>query len=258
MATYLTIAEARAASGLRLVVTAHVPGLWSEACKSIFDAKKFPYRLAEQVVGGENRELLAWTAQTSGPVAIWNDERPRSSWLEQLLLAERLAPQVPLLPSDMSHRMEVIGLCHELCSDRGFGWNMRLRTVHRLLTSPNAEPASRQLAEFLASKYGYDPDWVEPARQQQRDLIVRLRDMLRDQQASGRDVLVGDRLSAVDVYWAVIAGSIDPLPEALCPNMPSPMRASYTDPELRELAGAALMAHRDRIYRDHLKLPMDF
>ena len=92
MATYLSVEEARPLSGLRLAVTAHVPGIWSEAAKGLFDAKKIPYVLVEQVVGGENKALRDWTAQTSGPVAVWNDERPRSSWLELIYLAERLAP----------------------------------------------------------------------------------------------------------------------------------------------------------------------
>ena len=59
---------------------------------SIFDAKGFPYVLVEQVVGGENLALKEWTAQTSGPVAVWHDERPRTTWIEQLYLAERIAP----------------------------------------------------------------------------------------------------------------------------------------------------------------------
>src|SRR3546814_13960066 len=75
MADYLSVEEARDLPGLRLVVTAHVPGLWSEACKSLFDSKGVPYVLVEQVVGGENRALKEWTAQTSGPVAISSEER---------------------------------------------------------------------------------------------------------------------------------------------------------------------------------------
>src|SRR3546814_8464119 len=75
MADYLSVEEARDLPGLRLVVTAHVPGLWSEACKSMFDSKGVPYVLVEQVVGGENRALKEWTAQTSGPVAIWQEVR---------------------------------------------------------------------------------------------------------------------------------------------------------------------------------------
>lgn len=258
LADYLSVEEARAATGLRIVVTAYVPGLWSEACKSIFDAKKMPYQLVEQVVGGENLALKEWTAQTSGPVAVWNDERPRSTWIEQLYLAERLAPAPRLIPLDMSDRVVMFGLCNELCGERGFGWNLRLRVTHKTLNDPNASEMARALSPVLASRYNYDPSFVEPGRAQQKQIVATLRDRLRDQQAGGSDYLVGGELSALDIYWATMAGAIDPLPPELCPNMPSDMRSHYTDAELREVGGDALFAHRDRIYRDHLKLPMDF
>src|SRR3546814_15181171 len=132
MADYLSVEEARDLPGLRLVVTAHVPGLWSEACKSLFDSKGVPYVLVEQVVGGENRALKEWTAQTSGPVAIWQDERARSTWLEQLYLAERIAPEPPLLPAELDHRTLMFGLCNELCSSNRYGWYLRLKTHHQI------------------------------------------------------------------------------------------------------------------------------
>ena len=43
MAQYLSVEDARPLSGLRLVVTAHVPGLWSEAAKAILDCKGIEY-----------------------------------------------------------------------------------------------------------------------------------------------------------------------------------------------------------------------
>jgi len=259
MAHYLTVEEARPMSGLRLVVTAHVPGLWSEACKALFDAKKVPYLLVEQVVGGENLALKEWTAQTSGPVAIWEDERPRSTWIEQLYLAERLAPEPALIPADMGDRMTMFGLCNELCGEHGFGWNLRLRMMHLAKANPDkVDENSKELLRKLSDKYNYDVAAVDPGRAQQRHVVGLLRDRLRDQQDKGHDFLIGNALSALDIYWSAMAGAIDPLPEALCPNMPVPMRAGYTDPELTEIAGPALLAHRDRIYRDFLKLPMDF
>ena len=258
MATYLSVEQGRAASGLRLVVTAHVPGLWSEACKSIFDAKNVPYQLVEQVVGGENLALKEWTAQTSGPVAVWNDERPRSTWIEQLYLAERIAPTRRLIPDDIDDRVAMFGLCNELCGENGFGWNLRLKTMHNVLNDPAPGAMARAIVPVLAERYYYDPAAVEPARAQQKAIVARLRDRLSNQQARGRNGLIGESLSALDIYWAAMAGAIDPLPENMCPNMPPDMRANYTDPELRDIAGDALFAHRDRIYREFLKLPMDF
>jgi hypothetical protein len=258
MVTYLSVEEAIPLSGLRLAVTAHVPGIWSEAAKGLFDAKKLPYVLVEQVVGGENRALKEWTAQTSGPVAIWDEERPRSSWLELIYLAERLAPEPALIPFALEDRVLMFGLCNELAGDNGFGWNMRLISLHGAMGNPNATDFQRQVVPVLANRYGYAADRVAPARRQMVAIVTRLRDQLAQQQAAGRAFLVGDRLSALDIYWATFAGSINPLPEELCPNMPPEMRAGYTDPELTALGGPALFDLRDRVYRDYLRLPMAF
>ena len=258
VADYSSVEEARTLPGLRLVVTAHVPGLWSEAAKSIFDAKGLAYRLVEQVVGGENAALKAWTAQTSGPVAVWEEERPRSTWIEQIYLAERLAPEPRLIPSHFEDRVAMFGLCNEIAGENGFGWNLRLRTTHKILTAPNPAPFARKIGPVLAEKYGYHPDYVEGARLQMIEIVERLRDRLAAQQAAGHRYFIGDSLSALDIYWAAFAGAIDPLPPHLCPNMPADMRTSYTDPELKAIGGEALFAHRDYVYREHLKLPMDF
>src|ERR1700693_4650265 len=92
---YASIAEARAMSGLRLILGANaVPGPWREACKGISHVKKIPYTpVSSAGADGSQRELVEWTAQASAPVAIWNDERLRSTGIEQVLLAERVQPE---------------------------------------------------------------------------------------------------------------------------------------------------------------------
>ena len=52
---------------------------------------------------------------------------------------------------------------------------------------------------------------------------------------------------------------LKPMPEALCP-MPAQMRAAYETlpPEIADAVDPALLAHRDRIYSKHLKLPVEF
>lgn len=245
-------------SGLRLVVTAHVPGLWSEAAKSIYDAKGLSYVLVEQVVGGENAALKEWTAQTSGPVAVWDDERPRTSWIEQLYLAERLAPEPRLIPTNFEDRVLMFGLCNELAGENGFGWNLRMRVTHATLHRDDLDEFSRALAPKLAVKYGYDASLVEGANAQMVRIVEALRDRFDAQRSRGSSFLIGDSLSALDIYWATFAGAIEPFPPELCPNMPEPMRQAYTDPNLRVIGGDALFAHRDRIYREYLKLPMLF
>jgi glutathione S-transferase len=258
MVTYLSVEAARPLSGLRLAVTAHVPGIWSEAAKGLFDAKKIQYVLVEQVVGGENKALKEWTAQTSGPVAVWNDERPRSSWLELIYLTERLAPEPALIPPALEDRILMFGLCNELAGDHGFGWNMRLVAMHNAMADPAATDYQKQVVPVLAGRYGYDADAVTAARRQMIAIVSRLKEQLALQNEAGRAFLVGQGLSALDIYWATFAGSIDPLPPELCPGMSAVMRAGYTDPELKELGGAELFALRERVYRDYLKLPMEF
>jgi len=82
---------------------------------------------------------------------------------------------------------------------------------------------------------------------------------LRRQQAAGSDYLVGDRLSACDLYWATFSLFVSPLPEADCP-MPDFMRANYTHltPELEAALDPSLIRHRNLIFRDHIALPLDF
>jgi len=258
MVEYLSVEAARPLPGLRLAVTAHVPGIWSEAAKGLFDAKKIPYVLVEQVVGGENKALKEWTAQASGPVAVWNDERPRSSWLELIYLAERLAPEPALIPEAMEDRILMFGLTNEIAGDNGYGWNLRLTAMHKVMSDPKRTEYQNQVVPVLAQRYGYDAAAVDGARRQMIGTVTRLKAQLAAQNAAGRDFLIGDRLSALDIYWATFAGSIDPLPTELCPNMPPEMRAGYTNPELKALAGPALFALRDRVYRDHIGLPMAF
>ena len=258
MVAYLSVEAARPLSGLRLAVTAHVPGIWSEAAKGLFDAKKIPYLLVEQVVGGENRALKEWTAQASGPVAVWNDERPRSSWLELIYLAERLAPEPALIPADMEDRILMFGLTNEIAGDNGFGWNLRLTAMHKVMADPRRTEYQNQVVPVLAQRYHYDAEGVGAARRQMIGVVSRLKEQLERQNEAGRVFLVGEGLSALDIYWATFAGAIDPLPPDLCPNMPAEMRAGYTDPELKALGGPALFALRDRVYRDYLRLPMAF
>ena len=69
---YVSLAEAKNMSGLRLILGAHtIPGPWREACKSLFYVKKVPYTpVASAGQDGTDRELREWTAQNSasGPI----------------------------------------------------------------------------------------------------------------------------------------------------------------------------------------------
>ena len=72
-------------------------------------------------------------------------------------------------------------------------------------------------------------------------------------------VFIGDTITALDIYWAVFAALLSPLPEAQC-SMPRFLRRQYELGEggPREAADPILLEHRDMIYRDFLELPLDF
>ena len=79
------------------------------------------------------------------------------------------------------------------------------------------------------------------------------------QRALGRRYLVGERLSALDIYWATTCGFLDPMPEDRCPmftEFRQPHRYGTVNDEIDHALTAELRAHRDFIYETHLQLPI--
>lgn len=253
---WLTLEEAIRTPGVRLVLARFgVPSPWSEFCRALFDVKGIDYqRVDGRDAEGSYHALRALSGQESVPVVLIGPEAPRASWIEQLLAAERLAPQRPLLPADSSSRAMVTGLIAELCGEGGFGWSRRLQMIARL-TAPGAHPRDQQMGLYLRYKYGATPG-TDPERRCQ-DIVATFADLLRHQLDWGKGFLFGDRLSALDLAWAAFAALIEPLPEADC-AMSSRWRDLFrwTPHGMRPADLQMLLAHRDRIYRQHLKLPI--
>src|SRR5215510_15155437 len=185
MAEYIDVAQARNMSGLRLVLSPGVPGPWSEAAKGIFHVKKIPYVRVRQEFPGENRALKEWTAQTTAPVAAWNDEPPRSTWIEQLFLAERLQPDPPLIPANSEDRMLMFSYCNELCGEHGFGWSKRIMVLHPTLMNPQSEEPARAFATYMGGKYGYSETTAKAAPEQVAGILRQLATRLDQQRAKG-------------------------------------------------------------------------
>lgn len=265
---YLEVAEARALPGLRLVLTAHVPGPWGEAAKSIFAYKRLPYLPVAQYGGQENADLVAWTGIRNAPIAVYEDEPPRTGWYDILMLGERLAPERPLLPENPEDRALVAGLSNEICGEWGFGWARRL-----LMMQPPSAPAARSSALSKPIRAPFDIDASarmaraysatlgDPAAAAERcAAIVRaLAARLHHRNDAGSRYLVGNGVTACDIYWAVFSSMLEPLPHAVNP-MPDWMRRLYTaiGPAIASASDPVLIAHRDFIYAEHLSLPLDF
>jgi glutathione S-transferase len=185
---------------------------------------------------------------------LWNDERPRSNWLEQLVLAERISPQPRLLPDDPLERAEVVGLIAELCSEAGFGWHRRVMMIARLLTEPTFGERERGIGQYLSQKYRHNTDSVEGSTKHCEETVSTFADL----RAAGHEYLSGSSLTALDLAWAAFAALIQPLSEDLCPMKPL-WRDLYTwMPSVTPRHTVeALLSFRERIYRDWLPLPVD-
>ncbi|GAB5449742.1 MAG: hypothetical protein Hals2KO_00700 [Halioglobus sp.] len=252
---YVTVAAAKATPGLRLVLTAGVPGPWGESAKSILAYKGLDYTPVLQEGGGENRELFEWTGQNSAPVAVYEDLPPACHWLDLLMLAERLAPDKPLLPEGPGERAQAIGLAALLAGADGFAWQRRLQMFAPMMAMD--EPP--EMIARMAHKYGWSEAAAAQSTQRMLGICEELDRVLAAQQARNCDYFMGESLTAVDFYWANFAGMIKPLGPEDNP-MPDYMRATY---ELVDAATAAcltprLEAHRDMMYQRHIALPLDF
>ncbi len=258
---YASIEDAKKMSGLRLVLGNYaVPGPWREACKGLFYVKNIPYTpVVAASLDGNDTELREWTAQSSAPVAIWNDEPPRSKWFEQLHLAERLEPNPPLIPGNIEDRMLMFGYCNEICGEQGYAWSKRLMMVHSMLTNPNVDGGTKAFWTGFGKKYGYSPEAAEAAPERMATIIRSLASRLEQQKSHASKFFIGNQLSALDIYWATFAALVDPLPEEQCP-MATAFRGFYqnSDPTVAAALSPALLDQRDFIYQEYLELPIVF
>ena len=253
MSDWLSLREARKRDGLRLVLIRGLPSPWSQAARGIFEIKGVPFSLACPQEDDSPGLLEEWTNQDSFPAVAWEDEEPRSGWAEILLLAERLAPEPRLIPAEPERRALLFGAAHEICGEMGLGWARRLQMVH---TGLQANPGNR-MSTWLGQKYGYRPDSAKEAPSRVLEVLGLLSDLLERSQKSGGRYLLGE-LSALDVYWATFCNLLKPLPPDLLP-LPEARRPMFTatEPEIIDALTAPLLELRDRVYREHLTLPME-
>lgn len=250
---YVSVDEAIARRGWRMVVVGGVPSPWGEAAKGILHIKGIDWAAVRLVYDSE--PLKAWAGQRSGPVAIYDDERPRAGWADILLLAERLAPTPALLPEDAAERALVFGLAHEICGEDGLGWARRLQLIHAGLQGAGGFPP--RVAAYLAKKYGHNPETGKAAGARVVALLEMLAARLEAQRKAGSRYYVGNDLSAVDVYGATFMALLAPLPHEQCAMEASSRAALETlDSATAAALHPTLLEHRDMMYRERLVLPL--
>jgi glutathione S-transferase len=246
---YVSVAEARAMKGLRLVLSAGTPGPWGIAARALFAIRNVPFVAVRQDLMQPNEDLRAWTGVRNAPVAVFDDEPALHNWLDILMLAERLGSGPSLLPDDPVERALAVGFSAEICGHGGFGWSRRLD-----MAGSSGAPHTPAM-----DAYGLRADAIRAAPARVAGILRGLATQLRRQREAGRDYLVGDRLSAPDVHWAAFSQLVVPLPHADCP-MPEGMRAIYgaMSPDVAAAVDPLLIGHRDRVFARHIGLPLDF
>lgn len=249
---FVPVEEAKSMPGLRVVLARGAWALWGECAKNIYHVKGIPFVGVEQAGFQDNPELVAWTGVRNQPQAIYEDEPVRTNWLDILNLAERIAPEPPLLPEDSAQRAQVVGLANEICGENGLGWCRRIELAAKF---PFGDEASARMAR----EYGQSEAAAAIAELRIARIVANLAAVLHAQKRAGSRYFVGDRLTALDIYWACASNLVGPLPLDVCP-LGAPLHAMFS--ETGATIGAALdpilFEHRDYVYREHLIYPVDF
>lgn len=252
---YRPFAEVVNGSGLRAVFVRGVPSPWGQAAKAIFEVKKIPYVAAAWIPGAANEEIASWGGIDSAPIVVWEKERPVHSWIDILNLAERIAPTPSLIPADPGQRALMFGLANEICGELGIGWNRRIQAFAPALKS--SDPGEGMLR--MGRKYRcMDAHDAARAGERVAGSLKLLDRQLASQYARGVRFFAGDALSALDLYWVTFMNLLDPLPASKCP-MPEQIRPGFkaSDPAIVAALSPMLVEHRDRIFEQYFKSPME-
>lgn len=245
---YVSVEEAVPLSGLRVAFSQGRPGPWGVGARAILEYKNIPFVAVTQTVGEPNDALHRWTGQSSAPVAVYNDERPRASWAEIIVLVERLAPRPRLISDDEEDRATLFGVGHEICGEDGFGWNVRLMMI---------EARRRDTNPLLVKRYDSGGGFAH-AQARTNAILAMLVRRLEAQKERGSRYFIGEALTAVDFYWTAFSHLLRGFPQDVC-DMPDLYR-NLGDLVMPHLAPVSeiLFDHRDRILRDHMRCPFKF
>lgn len=235
-------------SGVRVTFIPGLPALFTECLKNMLDAKGVPYtRALHPMMGkGDNQEFLyKLTSQKSLPTMLYNDERPRNSWVEQVVLADKLGKGPSLIPTNPHQRILMFGMMNELLAEDGIIWRKRLLFGKSAFTE----------------KYGWSEGAVEEGPQAMAASLTVFIEMIQEQKAEGSCYIIGKSLTALDIYFATATYMFVPPGPEIIPrtkeNKGLLMGFSVNPPEVQALLDASpwLIEYRDNILKTHCITP---
>ena len=197
--------------GTRITFIPGIQAIYAEALKNICYVKKIkitrvlhPFMGIDKKTGKDRQaKLYELTSQTSLPTMFHDEERPRNVWIEQLALAEKIgsSDSINLIPDNFRDRSDMIGLCAIVLGEDGFVWNMRI-----LSDGP------------LARKYGFSDDASCKAPSKMAEIVSVIDRQLEKQKEKDSKYLIGDKISAIDIYWSTISMTILPASLEIMPR----------------------------------------
>ena len=252
---FISLEEAaKMKEGTRITFVPGLQAIYAEALKNICFVKNIkiirvlhPFMGKDKKTGKDRQtDLYSLTSQTSLPTMLHNEERPRNVWIEQLALAEEIGSSnsVNLIPDNFQERVDMFGLCAVILGEDGLVWNMRI-----LSDSP------------LARKYGYSDDASYKAPSKMAEIIKLIDLQLKKQEEKGSKYLVGNKISAVDIYWSTISMTILPASLEIMPKTKQNegmllfFEANSKIPEIREVLTDRILSHRDYILKTYCETP---
>lgn len=248
---YVSLDDARAVQGTRIVTSSLVPSPWSEAVKAMFELTKLPCVVVAR--GRDSKDIDMWSRADNVPVVLHGDEPPRTNWAAIVGLVARLAPDA-IVPSDPTKRADMMGMIDLIAGENGLGWTSRLAMIHASLTSDGKRGFMLPVGAYLAKRYGYTQDLDDGAL---RTRVGAQLAVLRDRLGSA-DYFGGTTPDAIDAYVAAFLTPISQIDEAHCPQLIPPLRQAFgTAAELlSDLVPEALWALRKRMFDTHLTWPI--
>ncbi|KZZ45080.1 hypothetical protein A3759_10755 [Thalassolituus sp. HI0120] len=250
----ISLEQAISASGLRMVVPQGIPSPWCEAVKGFFHLRGISWQAL--YLDQRNDAMKQWTGKRSAPVLMVDNQPPVHHWQDILTFVHSQGEGAELLPQNLQKKQQVMALCGSLMDKNGLAWNRRLVCIDKGLKQQQGG-YPEFIAKYLGNKYGYDESHSSRYVSQVCVQLQQLSQQLLQQSQVGSRFLVGEQLSAADIYCACVMAFFKPLEHELCAMSPviREVFESLSEAEQKAL-NPILIHHRDFIYQNYLELPL--